>query len=138
MSSHTFTRQELYDLVWSDPMIKLAKRYAISSNGLAKACRKAAIPVPERGHWNKLHAGHKVAKAPLPAAKPGTPEHVTISPPIPQPEPVASPPVPESIAEKAEAERKAAKPITVPPTLANAHRIVAAWIEEDRRKVQAA
>lgn len=26
MASHNFTRQELYELVWSEPMIKLAAR----------------------------------------------------------------------------------------------------------------
>ena len=50
MASHTFTRQELYDFVWSEPMIKLAARYKISGNGLAKACRRADIPVPARGY----------------------------------------------------------------------------------------
>ena len=46
MSRHSFTRHELYDLVWSEPMVKLAERYGISGNGLAKACRRAGIPVP--------------------------------------------------------------------------------------------
>lgn len=32
MASHTFTRQELYDLVWSEPMIKLAARYRIRAH----------------------------------------------------------------------------------------------------------
>jgi len=43
--SHRFTRQELYDLVWSEPMKKLAPRYQISDVALAKACRRADIPV---------------------------------------------------------------------------------------------
>ncbi len=48
-----FTRQELYDLVWSEPMRDLATKYSISDRGLAKACAAADIPVPERGYWNK-------------------------------------------------------------------------------------
>ncbi len=137
MASHTFTRQELYDLVWSEPMIKLAARYKISGNGLAKACRKADIPVPERGYWNKVRAGRKVPKKPLPAAKAGTPGRITISPPVPLPEPPPPPPSPPSITERIDAERKAAKPLTVPATLSSPHRIVAAWLEEDRREARA-
>ena len=63
MASHTFTRQELYDLVWSEPMIKLAARYKISGNGLAKACRRADIPVPERGYWARKQESHSGAAA---------------------------------------------------------------------------
>lgn len=50
--SHTFTRKELYELVWSEPMRDLAKRFEISDVGLAKACRTAEIPVPPRDYWN--------------------------------------------------------------------------------------
>jgi hypothetical protein len=134
MASHTFTRQELYDLVWSEPMIKLAAKYGISGNGLAKACRKADIPVPERGYWNRLHAGQKVRKTPLPAAKPNTPEKVTIDPPTPRPEAPPPPPVPASVQEKIEAEQREAMPIAVFATLSSPHRIIAAWLEQDRRE----
>lgn len=54
---HRFTRAELHRLVWSEPTSSLATRYSISGNGLAKACAKAAIPVPERGYWNKRQVG---------------------------------------------------------------------------------
>ena len=30
---HTFTRRELYELVWSEPMQALAKRFAMSDRG---------------------------------------------------------------------------------------------------------
>jgi hypothetical protein len=61
-----FTRQELYDLVWSEPMKTLAARFDISDVGLAKTCQKANVPVPERGYWAKLKAGKPVFKAKLP------------------------------------------------------------------------
>lgn len=64
--SHTFTRQSLYDLVWSEPMQHLAKRFAISDRGLAKVCAGANIPVPARGYWAKLQAGKKAQRCPLP------------------------------------------------------------------------
>ncbi len=43
---HKFTRQALYDLVWSQPMSKLAKNLGVSDVAVAKACRRAEIPVP--------------------------------------------------------------------------------------------
>ena len=50
----TVTRTALYDQVWTTPMMKLATQYRITGTGLAKVCRKANIPVPPRGYWNKL------------------------------------------------------------------------------------
>lgn len=60
-------RTDLYEKVWSTPMIRLAAELGISDVGLAKACRRHAIPVPPRGHWAKLQAGKKSPRAPLPA-----------------------------------------------------------------------
>jgi integrase len=59
---HRFTRQELYDLVWSQPMSVLATSYGVSDSGLAKVCRRANIPVPPRGYWAKLTAGQAVQR----------------------------------------------------------------------------
>jgi hypothetical protein len=70
-TSHTFTRQELYDLVWSEPIHTFATKYSISGRGLAKACASANIPVPERGYLAKLQAGKNVFKRPLPPRKLG-------------------------------------------------------------------
>jgi ATP-binding cassette subfamily B protein len=76
--SHEFTRQELYDLVWSEPMQKLAKRFGLSDVGLAKACRSADIPRPGRGYWARLAAGKRVVKAALPPRGLGESDEVTI------------------------------------------------------------
>ena len=75
---HTFSREELYDLVWSEPMRVLASRYGISDVGLAKACRRYGIPVPERGYWAKLRAGKKVQRRPLLARGPGMSDEVIV------------------------------------------------------------
>lgn len=61
-------RSKLYELVWSKPMTKLGAELGISDVGLAKACRRHAIPVPPRGHWAKLQAGKASPKVPLPKA----------------------------------------------------------------------
>ena len=62
MEEISFTRQELYDLVWSQSMLALSKQYAISDVGLRKMCVRLEIPIPKAGHWAKIQAGKKVKK----------------------------------------------------------------------------
>jgi hypothetical protein len=78
-----WNRDELYGEVWSTPMKTLAQKYGISDVGLAKVCRKLAIPVPGRGHWAKKEAGHDVKPLTLPPLK----EKVVLWKPTPRPEP---------------------------------------------------
>lgn len=98
--AHSFTRLELYNLVWSEPKRDIAARFKISDVGLAKACRNASIPVPPRGYWNKKKAGHKVFQIPLSPREPGHSDKVTIGqerwryPPEPIDENEPEPPVP--------------------------------------------
>ena len=40
----TYTREELYEQVWSEAMIRLAPKYGLSDNGLRKICKKLNIP----------------------------------------------------------------------------------------------
>ena len=42
----TLTRQKLYEMVWSEPMISLAKSFGISDVALAKRCRAVNVPIP--------------------------------------------------------------------------------------------
>lgn len=62
----TLTRQQVYDLVWAEPVRKLAPRFGVSDVAVAKLCRNHDIPLPPRGYWAKLAAGKKVARTPLP------------------------------------------------------------------------
>lgn len=78
-----WNREELYQEVWAIPMKTLAQNYGISDVGLAKVCRKLAIPLPGRGHWARKEAGQEVKQAPLPPLK----ENIIIRKPIPRPEP---------------------------------------------------
>jgi hypothetical protein len=59
-------REDLYQRVWSTPMTKLAKELDISDVGLAKACRKAGIPLPPVGYWAKVAHGKPVPRPALP------------------------------------------------------------------------
>jgi hypothetical protein len=41
----TLSREDLYELVWSKPMLELSKDFGISDVALAKRCRRLGIPV---------------------------------------------------------------------------------------------
>ena len=62
----TFTREALYNLVWSESTRTLSKRLGISDVGLAKACRRANIPTPDRGYWARVATGQKCERTHLP------------------------------------------------------------------------
>ena len=66
MSEKYLSREELHTLVWSKPMRDLASELDISDRGLTKVCKRNAIPTPPKGYWNKVNAGMKVTKIPLP------------------------------------------------------------------------
>ncbi|WP_223545221.1 MULTISPECIES: hypothetical protein [unclassified Pseudomonas] len=48
-----FTPSELFDKAWETPVLKLAQEIGISDVALSKACRKAGVALPPRGHWAK-------------------------------------------------------------------------------------
>lgn len=79
--SHEVHREELYAQVWSQPMVRLAKRYGVSDVALEKVCRKLDIPVPPRGYWRRLQTGWRPAQPPLPKLRPGVCGTTTITPP---------------------------------------------------------
>lgn len=62
-----FTRQELYELVWATPLVKLAKEFGLSDVGLRKTCVRYQVPTPALGYWAKLNFGKPVKKTPLPS-----------------------------------------------------------------------
>jgi hypothetical protein len=78
-----WNRDELYQEVWSTPMKTLAQKYGISDVGLAKVCRKLAIPLPGRGHWARKESGQDVKQVLLPPLK----EKIVLRKPTPRPEP---------------------------------------------------
>jgi hypothetical protein len=59
-----YDREELYQKVWEQPLLKVAEQYGVSAVALGKTCRKLSVPVPGRGHWAKLAHGHAGAKKP--------------------------------------------------------------------------
>jgi len=47
--SKEFTRQELYDLVWATPIVRLAKGFGLSDVSLRKTCVRYQVPTPPLG-----------------------------------------------------------------------------------------
>lgn len=64
-------REELYRLVWAEPMTKIAARFDVSGSYLARVCESLAVPRPPRGHWAKLAVGRALPAPPLPEPKAG-------------------------------------------------------------------
>jgi hypothetical protein len=60
------SREELYELVWSEPLLSLSRRFGLSDNGLRKRCRALSVPTPPTGYWQKIQGGHRVKRTPLP------------------------------------------------------------------------
>jgi len=69
-------RAELFERVWSQPVAKLAEEWGITGNGLKKVCRRVQIPVPPRGYWAKLKAGHSLKRPSLPVLPNGSGQEI--------------------------------------------------------------
>jgi len=61
-----YDRKVLYEQVWSEPALTVAKSYGVSSVWLGKVCRQLNVPVPPRGYWARVRSGGKGKKPPLP------------------------------------------------------------------------
>jgi hypothetical protein len=59
------SRKSLFEMVWSQPMTKLAAQFKISDVALTKICRRHEIPVPGRGFWARVAAGQRLNRPEL-------------------------------------------------------------------------
>jgi len=60
------SRNELYDLIWSVPIIRLNEWIGTDYGGMDWILRRANIPKPPKGHWRKVENGFKTKQIPLP------------------------------------------------------------------------
>src|ERR1035437_9460398 len=67
MEQVSLTRKELYDLVWEQPLSRLAKTSR-------KICKRMNIPIPAMGHWQKIQYGKRVIVTKLPTKYEGKDE----------------------------------------------------------------
>lgn len=118
-TSVTLKREELYEQVWTEPVIHVAAKYGLTGNGLKKICRNADIPVPPPGYWQRLRVGRPDPWPPLPPAAPASLPTLTIT---------ASPitRVVKDAAARVQAQQAPECPIVVPDRLVNPHALVQA------------
>ena len=69
--TNVIKREELYELVWSMPMTKIAEKFEVSGTYLARVCTVLRVPRPERGYWAKLAVGKAPQRPALPEPLPG-------------------------------------------------------------------
>lgn len=147
-SEDALTRQQLYVLVWSEPITTIVTRFGISNVAFAKACKRHQIPVPPRGYWAKIQSGHKAHKQPLPERGLGMPEiirfgggpyhwayagipanliEIEIAPP---------PEFTETLSELIDRVRALVSKVAFPKTLNNPHPVIAKVLDADNARHQ--
>jgi hypothetical protein len=97
-------------------MSRLAAKYGVSGNDLAKICNRLNVPYPGREHWARKEAGQKVIQYRLPDPEEETPLKVTISPTRPPP-----PSIPKELEEKLTTARQETTAIAAPERLVRLH-----------------
>lgn len=117
------SREELYEQVWSEPVMKLAQKYGVTGTGLAKICRGAEIPLPAPGYWQKIQYGHNVPRPRLPSVDNGSNATITIA--RTPPKPTLTPEAEASVAR----EKDDVNEIRVADRLARPHPLVRAAAE---------
>lgn len=143
--SERLSRQELYDLVWSEPIKNLAVRFGISDVALKKTCARASIPTPDRGYWAKKEAGKATIKVALPIRAPAMDDEVLVAGgnnywyrtwsdeellgPLP-----TAPEFPEPIAEVRERIVKAVGKISAPRMVGIWHPMIDRLLKEDEKR----
>lgn len=69
--TNPLTREQLYDLVWKEPILQVGEQLGVSSSYVASVCTELRVPRPSRGYWAKLEFGKAPLRPALPAARPG-------------------------------------------------------------------
>lgn len=132
MEKETLTRKELYDLVWSLPLLTLSRKYAISDVGLRKICVKMEIPLPKAGLWQKLQFNKKTNQPKLPVNYNGDKE-VTLSLRTEEMKNIAVTPSPSKILQQ-QIEQEMKPALSVPEKLSNPDKLIVAARESLNKK----
>ena len=73
------TREEIYALVWENPLNRVGPDLGLDGPRLAKLCDKRQVPSPPPGYWSKKAVGRAPAAPPSPP-DPGTASDLTRAP----------------------------------------------------------
>lgn len=60
-----FTREELFSLVWEQPVRELSEELGVSDAAINRRCKLLQVPTPPRGYWARLRSGKRVQKPAL-------------------------------------------------------------------------
>ncbi|MDP2324981.1 MAG: hypothetical protein Q8N51_13265, partial [Gammaproteobacteria bacterium] len=113
----TLSREDLYELVWSKPMVELAQDLGLSDVALAKRCRKLGVPVPGRGYWARVAAGQEPHQPKLPKRDVATSNSALTFAPVAESPPAATDAAPEEAGIRAQIN---ALTVAIAPTLESA------------------
>lgn len=122
------TREELYRMVWQQPLSRLAIDFGISGGSLASTCKRLNVPYPPPGYWAKKEAGKQVTTLDLDPRKDGIPEAVEIHPDAPRPA------VSSTAKEAAAIIAARVGSLAIPDSLDNLHPHVRAWIADHGKR----
>jgi hypothetical protein len=61
-----FSRQELYDLIWSTPVTQVAADFGVTEVTVKNHCNNRRVPRPAQRYWKAMAAGGRPRKKPLP------------------------------------------------------------------------
>ena len=127
VASAGVNRRQLYELVWSEPMRDVARRFGISDVGLAKLCRRVDVSTPMAGYWMKTRNGKTVRRQPLSTNK-NHDDSIILTPRVRTV--VVHAPLPEDIED---AIRRVSEDDVRSPKASSSHKIVDRWKSVDKR-----
>lgn len=135
MKTVTFTRGELYDLVWKKNLGQISHLYGLSSYGIRQACATLKVPLPHASYWIQLKHGYSwVAKLSEYYEGPESIEILKKKYETNVPPPVASP----IVLRTREIEKDLKAPLTVGERLTKPHRLIQitkdSWDNRDKSK----
>lgn len=77
-SADIISREELYELIWKEPIAVFTRKNEISEYALRKACKVMKIPTPKAGYWENIRLGKKISRLSL-SQDPAVISYITLS-----------------------------------------------------------
>lgn len=133
MSQLRLTRAELYELVWAEPLNKVAERFGTSGARISQICDTHAIARPEQGHWLRLEMGKPICVRPLETAPVGVPDIISVNPSKRRKAHASDKPA----STLPDTDSSAASTLKVPERLVRPHALVAEWIATREQEARA-
>jgi hypothetical protein len=118
-------RADLYQQVWSTPLVQLAARYKTTMAELANMCTRLNVPRPPSGYWLKKSTGKPVAQAALPPADTETVLEATLTKPSPEQ---------TEFENRLSIARAKYCGLDVPQEIGHPHWLIERWLAEHERK----